>query len=151
MSNNVFTQLTRLDLDRMKGYRELLDFYNGRQWQGRERRGERRLLFNYARVFVEKITSYLMGGISFAVDPAEDSDEARERARKAEAALYQVYEDNHLEQLDLETEIDCAARWAMLVTRLSGMRLRRKLRLPLPMCRAFMPGGSVMTLRTSGE
>ena len=109
MSNNVLTQLTRLDLDRMKGYRELLDFYNGRQWQGRERRGERRLLFNYARVFVEKITSYLMGGISFAVDPAEDSDEARERARKAEAALYQVYEDNHLEQLDLETEIDCAA------------------------------------------
>ena len=67
------------------------------------------MLFNYARVFVEKITSYLMGGIGFAVDPAEDSDEARERARKAEAALYQVYEDNHLEQLDLETEIDCAA------------------------------------------
>lgn len=108
MNNNVLTQLTRLDLDRMKRYRELLDFYNGRQWQGRERQGERRLLFNYAKVFVEKITSYLMGGMGFAVDPVTDSGEAREKAQKAEAALYQVYEDSHLEQLDLETEIDCA-------------------------------------------
>ena len=104
----ITTQLIRLDQDRMKGYKELLDFYNGRQWEGREKRGERRLIFNYARVFVEKITSYLMAGISFAVDPFEDSDEARDRAQKAEAALYRVYEDNRLEQLDLETEIDSA-------------------------------------------
>jgi len=104
----VSAQLNRLDPERIKGYKELLDFYNGRQWEGRERRGERRLIFNYARVFVEKITSYLMTGISFAVDPFEDSEEARARARKAEAALYKVYADNQLEQLDLETEIDCA-------------------------------------------
>jgi len=49
-----------------------------------------------------------MSGINFAVDAVEDSDEARARAQKAEAALYQVYESNNLEQLDLETEIDCA-------------------------------------------
>jgi len=49
-----------------------------------------------------------MSGISFVVEPAEESDEARGRARKAEAALYHVYEDNNLEQLDFETEIDCA-------------------------------------------
>jgi len=95
-------------MDRIKGYKELLDFYHGRQWEGRERRGERRLIFNYARVFVEKITSYLMAGINFTVDPVEDSDKARARARKAESALYKVYEENQLEQLDLETEIDCA-------------------------------------------
>jgi len=108
MNETIPSQLTRLDTDRIKGYKELLDFYHGRQWEGRERRGERRLIFNYARVFVEKITSYLMAGINFTVDPVEDSDEARARARKAESALYKVYEENQLEQLDLETEIDCA-------------------------------------------
>jgi len=92
----------------MKGYKELLDFYHGQQWESKERRRERRLAFNYAKVFIDKITSYLMSGINFAVDSVEDSDEARARARKAEVALYRVYEDNNLEQLDLETEIDCA-------------------------------------------
>jgi len=66
------------------------------------------MTFNYAKVFVDKVTSYLMSGINFAVDAVEDSSEARVRAQKAEAALYQVYENNNLEQLDLETEIDCA-------------------------------------------
>jgi len=107
-SENIATQLARTDLDRIRGYKELLDFYQGRQWVGRERWGERRLIFNYAKVFVDKITSYLMSGISFAVDAAADSDEARASAQKAEKALYRVYEDNNLEQLDLETEIDCA-------------------------------------------
>ena len=108
MNETIPVQLARLDIDRIKGYKELLDFYQGRQWEGRERRGDRRLVFNYARVFIDKITSYLMSGMNFAVDAAEDSDEARARAQKAEAALYRVYEDNSLEQLDLETEIDCA-------------------------------------------
>jgi hypothetical protein len=49
-----------------------------------------------------------MSGVNFAVDPAADSAEAGENARRAEAALYRVYADNNLEQLDLETEIDCA-------------------------------------------
>ncbi len=108
MNETIPMQLARLDMDRVKGYKELLDFYYGRQWEGRERHGERRLIFNYARVFIDKITSYLMSGINFAVDAVEDSDEAGTRAQKAEAALYWVYEDNNLEQLDLETEIDCA-------------------------------------------
>lgn len=108
MNETIPAQLARLDMDRSKGYKELLDFYYGRQWEGRERRGERRLTFNYAKVFIDKITSYLMAGINFAVDAVEDSDEARARAQKAEAALYRVYEDNNLEQLDLETELDCA-------------------------------------------
>jgi hypothetical protein len=108
MNENIATQLSRLDLERVRGYKDLLDFYQGKQWEGRERRGERRLIFNYARVFIDKITSYLMSGVSFAVDAIEDSDETRARAQKAEKALYRVYEDNNLEQLDMETEIDCA-------------------------------------------
>ncbi len=101
-------QLIHRDIDRIKRYKELLDFYQGKHWEGRDRRGEKRLTFNYARVFVDKITSYLVSGINFAVDAVEDSDEARARAQKAEAALYQVYENNNLAQLDPETEIDCA-------------------------------------------
>jgi hypothetical protein len=106
--NSVISQLNRQDIDRFRGYRERLDFYHGRQWQGRERRGEKRLTFNYAKVFIDKVTSYLMSQVNFAVDPVEDSDQAEAKARKAEAALHQVYAENNLEQLDLETEIDCA-------------------------------------------
>jgi len=108
MKETLPAKLARLDIDRTKGYRDLLDFYYGRQWAGRERRGERRLIFNYAKVFIDKVASYLMSGIHFAVDASEDSEEARDRARQAEEALYRVYEENNLEQLDLETEIDCA-------------------------------------------
>jgi len=101
-------ELARCDIDRLRGYNELLDFYHGLHWEGRERRGEKRLTFNYAKVVIEKVTSYLMSGVDFAVDPIEDSDEARGRARKAEDTLYQVYQDNSLEQLDFDTELDCA-------------------------------------------
>ena len=102
------TQLNHRDLDRVRGYKELLDFYHGRHWEGYARRGEKRLTFNYAKVIIDKVTSYLISGINFAVDAIEASDEAGGRAQSAEQALYQVYEDNNLEQLDFETEIDCA-------------------------------------------
>ncbi len=105
---SIVSQLDQLDADRLRSYKELLDFYHGRQWEGRAVRGEKRLTFNYARVFIDKLTSYLMSGISFAVDALEDSDEARARAQKAESALNQAYKANNLEQLDLDTEIDCA-------------------------------------------
>jgi len=106
--NSILAELRRRDLDRIRGYKELLDFYHGRHWEGRERWGEKRLTFNYAKVFVDKVTSYLMSGLSFAVEASQDSDQARLKAQEAEAALYQVYEANNLEQLDFETEVDCA-------------------------------------------
>jgi hypothetical protein len=108
--NEGFTpsQLDKRDIDRLRSYRERLDFYHGQHWEGYARRGETRLTFNYAKVIIDKITSYLMSGITFAVDPIADSVEARARARRAEQALYRVYEDNNLAQLDFETEIDCA-------------------------------------------
>ena len=99
-------QIARMDLERLKAYRENLDFYNGAQWPGYPRPRERRLTFNYAKVFVDKVTSYLMSGLDFAIDPASPED--RERARRAEEAIYKVYETNILEQLDFETEIDAA-------------------------------------------
>lgn len=108
MSEPITAQLAKRDLTRLRDYRDYLDFYHGQQWAGRERRGERRLVFNYSRVFIDKITSYLMSGINFSVEPRSDSAEAVAAARRAEAALYRVYEENNLELLDLETETDCA-------------------------------------------
>src|SRR3990172_12529045 len=126
--------LVRRDTERLKRYKDLLDFYHDSHWEGRERRNEKRLTFNYARAFIDKVTSYLMSGNSLVVEPQEDmglspspirlrsgqalnlsrqgrvipNAEARAAADKARAALYQVAEDNSLEQLDFETEIDCA-------------------------------------------
>lgn len=110
MANNLTIpqQIARRDFQRLRNYRENLDFYNGIQWLGNSRRRERRLTFNYAKAFVEKVTSYLMSGLNLAVDPVDDSPEAKERARRAEEALYQVYEANNLEQLDFDTELDTA-------------------------------------------
>jgi hypothetical protein len=99
-------QLARMDLERLNAYRRNLDFYNGVQWAGHPRPRERRLTVNYAKVFVDKVTSYLMTGLDFAIDPASPED--GERARRAEEAIYKEYEANNLEQLDFETEIDAA-------------------------------------------
>jgi len=97
-----------MDHDRMRRYAENLAFYNGEQWPRRATRGEKHLTFNYAKALVDKTTSYLMSGMSLAVDPLEGGDEAAEAARSAEKAIYQVYQDNNLEALDLDTEVDCA-------------------------------------------
>jgi hypothetical protein len=95
-----------MDPERLRAYRENLEFYNGVQWLGRSRSRERRLTFNYAKVFVDKVTSYLMSGLSFAIDPVSAED--KEKARRAEDAIYKVYESNNLEQLDFDTELDTA-------------------------------------------
>jgi len=42
--------------------------------------GEKRLTFNYARVVVDKIASYLMSGVKFVIDPGE-----RHRYRQRES------------------------------------------------------------------
>ncbi len=97
-----------MDLDRLRAYRENLDFYWGLQWPGVARRGERRLTFNYARVLVEKLASYLVSGLSFTLEPVERGDEAEARAREASLAVRRVYEENRLEELDSDTELDAA-------------------------------------------
>ena len=101
-------QIARMDAGRLRGYAELLSFYKGNQWPAGVRRRERRLTFNYAKAFVEKTAAYLMSGMHSVVDPEDESPEAAERARQAERALRDVYEQNNLAQLDFDTEIDAA-------------------------------------------
>jgi hypothetical protein len=101
-------RVARMDTARLGAYRQNLDFYRGAQWPGARRGNERRLVFNYSHVLVEKVTSYLVNGMSFSIAPVEAGQDAEERARKAEAAVRLACEQNRLEQLDLETEMDAA-------------------------------------------
>ena len=100
------SQLARMDGDRLAAYTANLDFYKGSQWPQTSR--HRQLVFNYAKVSIDKVTSFLMQGLGFACYPAEDTDELKDRARRAEQVLRQVYEENKLQQLDWETETDAA-------------------------------------------
>ena len=101
-------QIARMDAERLRTYRENLDFYNGIQWQGRTRPRERRLTFNYAKVLVGKLTSYLMSGMTTVVEPVDALPESAQRARRAQEALRRIYEENYLETMDFDTELDTA-------------------------------------------
>ena len=121
-TNFVPSQLVRMDSQRLAGYRANLDFYQGNQWPATSR--YRQLVFNYARVSIDKVTSFLMPGLGFACYPGDPSPAQRggpmksgrrgsltneeTRVRRAEQLLRHVYEQNNLQQLDYETEIDTA-------------------------------------------
>jgi hypothetical protein len=111
------SQLNRTDTTRLAAYRTNLDFYNGSQWQQTSR--HRQLVFNYAKVSIDKVTSFLMQGLGVACYPnSTDSrnstntmntmNSLNARVRSAEQLLHQVYTQNNLQQLDYETEIDTA-------------------------------------------
>jgi hypothetical protein len=97
--------LNNLDRNRFTLYKSNLDFYSGTQWT--ERSKYRQLVFNYARIAVDKVTSYLMGGLNFACDPLPGAADQR-AAKTAEELIYQVYDQNNLAELDYTTEIDAA-------------------------------------------
>ncbi len=106
--------LAQLDKSRFSDYRSNLDFYEGQQWTERSR--NRQLVFNYTRIAVDKVTSYLMQGLNFACDPVAEGpekvgkaeDQAKQTAARAEDVIYQVYQENNLQELDYETEVDAA-------------------------------------------
>ena len=111
MTEFVPSSLNRLDTARLAAYKTNLDFYNGTQWQQTSR--HRQLVFNYARVSLDKVTSFLMQGLAFAcypdsINPTNTIDSLNTRVRRAEQLIRQVYEENNLQQLDYETELDAA-------------------------------------------
>lgn len=95
---------------RWSRYQRYLDFYNGKQWDSRPRPGERRLTVNYARAFVHKLASYLLGkGLTFSLEPLATGTEAdRAQVLEAEAFLRQVWEANALNLIDFDTAVDSA-------------------------------------------
>jgi len=58
--------LAQLDRDRFSAYKAALDFYNGAQWERASK--NRQLVFNYSRIAVDKITSYLMNELNFSFE-----------------------------------------------------------------------------------
>ena len=107
-NSGLVQQLTRMEGERLRAYRENLAFYQGQQWPGNQRRRDRRLVFNYARALIDKSASYMMNGVAFVVDEEGPSEAAREVARRSERALRDVYEANNLAQLDFDSEIDAS-------------------------------------------
>jgi hypothetical protein len=104
------SQLNHMDTRRLAAYRFNLDFYRGNHWPTQSR--HRQLVFNYAKVAIDKATSFLMPGLNFAcypvADTTGDNEAIKVKVRRAEQLLRQVYEENNLQQLDYETEIDAA-------------------------------------------
>jgi hypothetical protein len=98
--------LAQLDRSRISDYKANLDFYNGEQWA--EKSKNRQLVFNYAKIAIDKLTSYLTEGLNFACEPVEATDKEKELARSAEKVIYDVYQANNLQELDYETEVDAA-------------------------------------------
>jgi len=104
------SHLNRMDTQRLAAYRSNLDFYQGAHWPTTSR--HRQLVFNYAKVSIDKVTSFLTQGLGVAcypaADVASDSEAIKARARRTEQLLSKVYGENNLQQLDYETEIDAA-------------------------------------------
>ncbi len=101
-------QISGRDAGRLRRYREYLEYHEGRRGGAPRRRGERVLIFNYARSIVEKGASYLVTEHQPRVTPATEDADARRRAAEAERLLAETWEANDLARLDIETEIDTA-------------------------------------------
>jgi len=99
-------QLRTMDSDRLARYIQHLSFYKGNHWP--EQSHHRQLVFNYAKISIDKITSFLMHGFTYTCYPLREAEEALARVRLAERSLQRVYRQNNLGQLDYETEIDAA-------------------------------------------
>ena len=71
------------DRARFVRYQELRDFYAGVQWAGKPRRGETRMVANYARALVRKVVSYaLPDPVGFSV-PAPVMTESEVGSRRS--------------------------------------------------------------------
>ncbi len=108
MTESIVRALQGRDQDRLRRYREYLDYYHGLRGMAPARGRERTLMFNYARVIVEKGASYLVTDHHPVVQPLEESAAARRRAAVTERALRELWDENDLARLDLETELDTA-------------------------------------------
>ena len=73
------------DRGRFARYQELRDFYAGVQWSGKPRRGETRMVANYARALVRKVVSYALPdpvGFSVPLPVMTESRSLQSRSRE---------------------------------------------------------------------
>lgn len=96
------------DPARFSRYKSYLDFYNGNQWLEKRKPGERRLTVNYARGFIHKGTSYLMGKpVRFELVPDNGAGGEAE-ALRAQEVLAGMWDDNSLALIDYDAAVDAA-------------------------------------------
>ncbi len=101
--------LSETEEARQQRYRTYLDFYNGAQWAEQRRPGERRLTVNYARAFVQKGASYLMGKpVRFELMPLREGPAAEREAAQVERALREMWDENNLAAVDFEAAMGAA-------------------------------------------
>ena len=94
---------------RVAAYAAALGFYRGDQWPGVPRRGETRLVFNYARALIRKTASYVFPGpVSFTAVTPEENAAAREAGNRVERRLAALANRLDLPRLDLALAIDAA-------------------------------------------
>ncbi len=105
-------QVASRDAERLRRYREYLDYAEGRRGAAPHRPRERSLTFNYARAIVEKGASYLVTAhrpvVTASGSGVPASTGARRAAAAAERLLLETWDANELARLDIETEIDTA-------------------------------------------
>jgi hypothetical protein len=83
---------------RLSRYRELRDFYDGTQWLGKPRRGEKRLVVNYARALVRKVVSYaLPDAVGFEVPAPVLTESSSTESRSREVARSSLSTARHLD------------------------------------------------------
>lgn len=104
---NMADWLDSQDVNRMNRYRQLLDFYEGRQWDRRRRAGETQLTINYARALVRKVASYVFAEPVVFNVPAGDGV-SEEQAAAAEAALNNLAVSLDLHAVDFQTLVDAS-------------------------------------------
>jgi hypothetical protein len=115
MKNFSPQSLSQLDRSRFAEYKANLEFYSGEQWAVAANTGRtksRQLVFNYAKIAIDKVTSYLMEGLNFACEPSKNQTanikNQKDVAQIAEQVIYDAYHRNNLQELDYETEVDTA-------------------------------------------
>jgi hypothetical protein len=129
-------QVDPFERDRLRfaRYREYGDFYDGIQWLGKPKRGEKRIVVNYARALVRKVVSYaLPAPVGFAVpapvlppdadpgddarggEPLEAADITRARqesgeaeANRVETLLAELLAELDAQRIDFDLAIDAA-------------------------------------------
>lgn len=100
---------TPADDARVAAYAAALAFFHGDQWTAPPRRGETRLVFNYARALIRKTASYVFPGqLAVSALPVADTPFAREAANLAERLLAALATDLDLARLDQQLAIDAA-------------------------------------------
>jgi len=100
---------TAADDARIASYASALDFYHGAQWQERARRGESRLVLNYARALIRKTASYVFpGAVSFSALATAGDPASRDAGNAAEHLLAGLTGELDLARLDLALAVDAS-------------------------------------------